>query len=164
MSRIAGVAGLQRERVVDPWGLVDKDDVWYLIAGTEHGPRTFRVDRDRRRPPHQSAPRTGPPVSTWMRLGATWSEVVEQKRSHTWASVKIAARYVPILRDQFGDALPRRAEGWQTTGCVVTLAAPTPLDIARHLAGWGAMVEVIEPETVREQLARIGAELIAQYA
>jgi predicted DNA-binding transcriptional regulator YafY len=33
------------ERVVDPWGLVDKDDVWYLIAGTEKGQRTFRVDR-----------------------------------------------------------------------------------------------------------------------
>src|SRR5688572_14451353 len=33
------------ERLVDPWGLVDKDDVWYLIAGTEQGQRTFRVDR-----------------------------------------------------------------------------------------------------------------------
>src|SRR4051812_15627451 len=33
------------ERVVDPWGLVDKDDVWYLVAGTPKGRRTFRVDR-----------------------------------------------------------------------------------------------------------------------
>ena len=40
----SGVRG-SSERVVDPWGLVDKDDVWYLIAGTEHGQRTFRVDR-----------------------------------------------------------------------------------------------------------------------
>ena len=45
----------------------------------------------------------------------------------------------------------------------VALAAPTALDIARNLAGWGAMVEVVEPKTVREQLARIGAELAAQY-
>src|SRR5690242_7482320 len=35
----------QAERVVEPWGLVDKDDVWYLVAGTERGQRTFRVDR-----------------------------------------------------------------------------------------------------------------------
>src|SRR5215213_9766930 len=28
------------ERLVEPWGLVDKDDVWYLIAGTERGQRT----------------------------------------------------------------------------------------------------------------------------
>jgi len=32
-------------RSVDPWGLVDKDDVWYLVAGTARGQRTFRVDR-----------------------------------------------------------------------------------------------------------------------
>lgn len=30
------------ERVVEPWGLVDKDEVWYLVAGTEAGERTFR--------------------------------------------------------------------------------------------------------------------------
>ncbi len=33
------------ERLVDPWGLVDKDELWYLVAGTEDGQRTFRVDR-----------------------------------------------------------------------------------------------------------------------
>lgn len=33
------------ERLVDPWGLVDKDEIWYLPAGTEEGQRTFRVDR-----------------------------------------------------------------------------------------------------------------------
>ncbi|MGH3433716.1 MAG: helix-turn-helix transcriptional regulator, partial [Thermocrispum sp.] len=38
-------AGEPSERLVDPWGLVDKDDIWYLIAGTPKGRRTFRVDR-----------------------------------------------------------------------------------------------------------------------
>jgi len=32
-------------RSVDPWAVVDKDGVWYLIAGTPQGRRTFRVDR-----------------------------------------------------------------------------------------------------------------------
>ena len=31
------------------------------------------------------------------------------------------------------------------------------------LAGWGAMVEVTEPRAVQAELARIGAELAAQY-
>ena len=26
-----------RVRLVDPWGLVDKDDIWYLVAGTDTG-------------------------------------------------------------------------------------------------------------------------------
>jgi hypothetical protein len=46
----------------------------------------------------------------------------------------------------------------------VRIAAPTPLDIARNLAGWGAMIEVIEPSAVQAELARIGAELAGQYA
>jgi predicted DNA-binding transcriptional regulator YafY len=45
----------------------------------------------------------------------------------------------------------------------VHIAAPTPLDIARNLAGWGAMIEVVEPPAVQAELARIGAELAGQY-
>ena len=35
----------ESERLVEPWGLVDKDEVWYLVAGTDRGRRTFRLDR-----------------------------------------------------------------------------------------------------------------------
>ncbi len=45
----------------------------------------------------------------------------------------------------------------------VRVAAPTPLDIARNLAGWGALIEVLEPPSVQAELARLGAELIARY-
>jgi hypothetical protein len=41
----ANRAGGRTQRLVDPWGRADKDDVWYLVAGTEDGQRTFRVDR-----------------------------------------------------------------------------------------------------------------------
>src|SRR6516225_4494606 len=40
-----GRAREQSERLIDPWGLVDKHDIWYLLAGTARGQRTFRVDR-----------------------------------------------------------------------------------------------------------------------
>jgi predicted DNA-binding transcriptional regulator YafY len=35
--------------------------------------------------------------------------------------------------------------------------------IAEQLAGWGKAVEVLEPEEVRDELARIGAELVRSY-
>ena len=41
----ASSARVRSERLIDPWGLVDKDEIWYLIAGTAPGQRTFRVDR-----------------------------------------------------------------------------------------------------------------------
>src|SRR4029453_12912527 len=31
--------------LVDPWGLVDKAGIWYLVGGTDAGQRTFRLGR-----------------------------------------------------------------------------------------------------------------------
>jgi predicted DNA-binding transcriptional regulator YafY len=155
-------ARVRTERLVDPWGLVDKDDIWYLLAGTDRGQRTFRVDRIVGAEP-TDLPADRPDDFT---LATAWQEVVgevEQRRSRTWATVLVEARFVAVLRDQFGrhchtdgDADHGRAR--------VRLAAPTPLDIARHLAGWGALIEVVEPRTVQAELARIGAELTGRYA
>jgi predicted DNA-binding transcriptional regulator YafY len=149
------------ERLVDPWGLVDKDDIWYLIAGTERGRRTFRVDRvTAAEPTDQSAERPD-----GFALDDAWREVVgevERKRSRTWATVLIETRFVRILRDHFGRHCHIEAE--QDDGrSRVRIAAPTPLDIARNLAGWGAAVEVLDPPQVRAELARIGAELLGRY-
>jgi predicted DNA-binding transcriptional regulator YafY len=87
---------------------------------------------------------------------------VERRRSRTWATVLIEARFVPILRDHFGRHC--HTEGELDDGRArVRLGAPTPLDIARNLAGWGSMIEVVEPRSVRAELARIGADLAGRY-
>jgi predicted DNA-binding transcriptional regulator YafY len=150
------------DRVVDPWGLVDKDDVWYLVAGTDRGRRTFRVDRI------VNAEPTGEPSERPddFALATAWDEVVgevEERRSRTWATVLVEERFVPILRDHFGrhcDTDGRAADGRAR----LRVSAPTPLDIARTLAGWGALVEVEGPPAVRAELGRIGAELAGRYA
>lgn len=150
------------ERLIDPWGLVDKDDVWYLLAGTERGQRTFRVDRIIAAE-QTDLPAARPPDG--FTLAGAWREVVgevEKRRSGTWATVLIQARFVPVLHDHFGRHF--RVEGETGDGRTrVRVAAPTPLDIARNLAGWGALVEVAGPESVQAELARIGAELAARY-
>ncbi|MCG5219345.1 WYL domain-containing protein [Streptosporangium soli] len=157
----SGRAGERTERLVDPWGLIDKDDIWYLLAGTDRGRRTFRVDRiTQAEPTDQPAER--PDDFT---LAAAWQEIVteiERRRSRVWATVLIEERFVPVLRNQFGRHC--HPDGEAGEGRVrVRLAAPTPLDIARHLAGWGTMIEVIEPPSVQHELARIGAELVHRY-
>jgi predicted DNA-binding transcriptional regulator YafY len=154
-------ARVRSERLVDPWGLVDKDETWYLIAGTEQGQRTFRVDRILEAEP------TGHPAARPddFTLASAWEQVVgevEQRRSGTWATVLIDAQFVPILRDHFGRHCHTDSQ-LDDGRARVRIAAPTALDIARNLAGWGAMVEVTEPRTVKAELARIGAELAGQY-
>jgi predicted DNA-binding transcriptional regulator YafY len=157
----AGRTRERTERLVDPWGLVDKDDIWYLVAGTERGQRTFRVDRIVAAEPTEQ-PAQRPDDFT---LPIAWQQVVgevEERRSRTWATVITEARIVPALRYQFGRHC--HTEGEAGNRRRVRVGAPTPIDIARHLAGWGALIEVVEPETVQTLLAQIGAELTARYA
>jgi predicted DNA-binding transcriptional regulator YafY len=156
----ANSARQRTERLIDPWGLVDKDDIWYLVAGTERGRRTFRVDRIvAAEPTDRPAERPDD-----FALSAAWQEVVgevEQRRSRTWATVLIETRFVPVLRDHFGRHCHDAELGDGRSR--VRIGAPTPLDIARNLAGWGRLVEVLDPPSVQAELARIGAELVARY-
>ncbi|MGW4963310.1 helix-turn-helix transcriptional regulator [Nonomuraea sp. NPDC004186] len=156
-----GRSGERTHRLVDPWGLVDKDDVWYLIAGTEAGQRTFRVDR---------IAEAEVTELTFQRpegfvLSEAWGKVVdemERRRSLLSATVLIAERFLPVLRHQFGRHC--EVERVEEDGRVrARVAAPMALSIAEQLAGWGATVEVVEPEEVRVQLARIGSELVERY-
>ena len=44
------------------------------------------------------------------------------------------------------------------------VASHTARSVAEKLAGFGAAVEVLEPAAVRDELAALGAELVARYA
>ena len=169
--RYAGRAGPVTERAVDPWGLVEKDDVWYLLAGTAARRRTFRVDRVL----GVTVTETAAERPDDLELAAEWQDVVEtveERRAGVSTTVLLAARFVPVLETQFGrqcevgEALPDgRVE--------VTVSAPTPLMIAQQLAGWGALVEIAPDwpdgvgggtDLVGVELARLGSELVARYA
>jgi predicted DNA-binding transcriptional regulator YafY len=149
-------------RTVDPLGLVDKDEIWYLVAGTDRGQRTFRVDRIA--DAEVLAETFDRPAG--FDLSSAWEQVVaevEQRRSGVSATVLVAERFVFVLRDQFGrhcEVLDTLADGRVR----VRLAAPTPLMIAQPLAGWGAMIEVEDSPEVRAELVRLGTELVTCHA
>ncbi|MEU0504184.1 YafY family protein [Nocardia sp. NPDC005998] len=154
-------AGERSQRSVDPWGLVDKDAVWYLVAGTDRGRRTFRVDRIvdaaiTDEIAHRPAD---------FDLSTVWEEVVgevEQRRAATSATALIAPRLLPILRKQQGRHC--EVDGPVADGRMqVRVTAPTPRMIAQQLAGWGAEIEVLAPRSVQAELAVLGAELVDRY-
>lgn len=154
-------AGERSQRSVDPWGLVDKDAVWYLVAGTDRGRRTFRVDRIvdaaiTDEIAHRPAD---------FDLSTVWEEVVgevEQRRAATSATALVAPRLLPILRKQQGRHC--EVDGPVADGRMqVRVTAPTPRMIAQQLAGWGAEIEVLAPRSVQAELAVLGAELVDRY-
>jgi predicted DNA-binding transcriptional regulator YafY len=149
------------ERMVDPLGLVDKDDVWYLIAWTDRGRRTFRIDRV---VAAQATDETFEPPGGFD-LSTAWTEIVErmeERRSGLTATVLMDQRHVWVMQDRLG----RNCEVGGTDGDRVRLkiTAPTPLMIAQDLAGWGGSIEVLDPPEVQAELARLGRELTDRYS
>lgn len=148
-------------RVVHPLGLAAKGSVWYLVADTDAGQRTFRVDRV------TSVEGTGEAAvrPDGFDLAASWKlirEEVDQLRAPIQVRVAAVPSIIPILRWVFDTKVrvgPARPDG----RIDVEIAGGFIDALAGQLGGFGASVEVFEPLELREQLARIGGELSELY-
>jgi predicted DNA-binding transcriptional regulator YafY len=154
--------GAVSERVVHPLGLVAKGSVWYLVADTDNGLRTFRVWRVR------SVELTGDRVvvPAGFDLAETWRGVVAEmdvRRTRVRVHVLVDREIVGWVRGEFG-----------TNAKVGDPVADgrVPVEIgfgdraypAAALAGFGTRVEVISPPEVRAELAALGAVLVDRYS
>ena len=148
-------------RVVHPLGLAAKGSVWYLVADTEAGLRTFRVDRV------TSVEGTGDAVvrPDGFDLAEAWRlirEEVDQLRAPVQARIAAEPATVQLLRWVFDTKVrvgPARADG----RIDVEVAGTHIGGLAGRLGGFGGAVEVLEPAELRDELARIGIELCERY-
>ena len=140
------------ERIVDPLGLVAKGSVWYLVAHTPRGFRTYRVsrieeatllDQPCQRPPDFDLP-------------AYWKSSTAQFRARP--------RYNALLRLE-----PRIAETMKTWGCFSNIETGQDADPEGWITvraqfddedhacfivlGLGPRADVLEPEALRERVA-----------
>lgn len=149
-------------RVIHPLGLAAKGSTWYLIADTEAGLRTFRVDRI------TSIKGTGDPVvrPEGFELGEAWrliADEIEQKRTPVRARALVTADHVNVLRWVFRNRV--RIGPPVDDGRVEIELRGHHLDsLAGDVAGFGAVLEILEPPELRERLARVGSELTKMYA
>lgn len=153
--------GATTTRVVQPLGLAAKGVIWYLVADTAKGLRTFRVDRI------TSARSTGNPVTrpADFDLAEAWqliTDEVEEKRAPLRAVGWADPEMVPVLRWVLGTRLrigPARADGWVE----VEVRGHHTQSLAGEIAGFGAALDLRGPPEVLERLAQIGTELRARY-
>jgi predicted DNA-binding transcriptional regulator YafY len=148
-------------RVAHPLGLAAKGSVWYLVADTEAGLRTFRVDRI------TAIALTGRPVvrPDGFDLADAWkliTDEVQQRRTPIAARAVTDVDSVGLCRWIFGDRV--RIGPPDDHGQIeVELRGHTVVSLAGEIAGLGARLQVIEPQSIRDELARIGAELARVY-
>ena len=148
-------------RIVDPLGVALKGTVWYLVAGTDDGLRTFRVGRV------TAVEQTGEAVvrPDGFDLAETWQHVVErvdELRSPAAVSAVADADAAEMLRWMFEgqvEVSPPRDDG----RVPVVVKGQHVERLAAQLAGFGRRVEVVGPPEAREHLARIARELSGIY-
>ena len=148
-------------RDVHPLGLAAKGSVWYLVADTAAGIRTFRVDRI------SSAEQTGEPVvrPDGFDLADVWREIrerVDQLRTSVTARALAHPEYVGICRWVFGTRLGI-GSALPDGRVQIDLRAHHVQELAWELAGFGGAVEVLDPPELRERLAGVGAQLVETY-
>jgi predicted DNA-binding transcriptional regulator YafY len=150
--------GQTSERTLHPYGLVAKGGLWYLIAGTDKGRRTFRVDRIQSIEP-TTRPAERPAdfdlVEAWREIE---TEVTEQRAPYRARAVMRREMVWYLMGnmgsrlDIVGDVDDERVE--------LELRSVDARVLAIEVAGFASAIEVDDPD-VRAALAEIGRELVA---
>ncbi len=153
----------ESRRTIHPLGLVAKSSVWYLVAGTAAGQRTFRVDRVR------AVEVTDRPVERpdGFDLSETWKQVVadvDELRVPVRVQARVEREWLGILRSSFGNRVrivdERDGDDWVD----VELRGHHVESVAVELAGFVEHVDVVAPAEVCEFLGRLGRSLSARYS
>jgi predicted DNA-binding transcriptional regulator YafY len=149
-------------RVVHPLGLAAKGSAWYLVAGTEKGMRTFRVDRI------DAVDGTGEPVRRpeGFDLEEAWrmiADEIDQRRAPVRARAVAAPQAVGWCRASLG-ARVRIGPAGPDGRVELELRGHHARSLAAELAGFGGLIEVLEPAELRAELGAIGVQLVSRYA
>ena len=151
--------------MVDPYGLVCKGGIWYLVADSAREPRLFRVSRVVAAEVDEAQVRRRDGVD----LPGLWEQLRRQVEDRP-AEVPVLARVRREWLDIFGricagnlvgsvaDAEPA-GEDW-----VQVRLRFGAVPAARTLLSFGANVEVISPAEVRADLAEQAADVVALYS
>jgi predicted DNA-binding transcriptional regulator YafY len=148
-------------RVVHPLGLATKRSVWYLVADTEAGLRTFRVDRVTAVEP-TGEPVVRPPDFDLAKAWQMISAEVGERSARVRARALVDPDLVPLCRRVLGNRI-RIGPSGRDGRVEVELRGFDADALAGEIAGFGGRLEVVDPPELRDRLARIGAELAARY-
>ncbi|MGK5729265.1 helix-turn-helix transcriptional regulator [Streptomyces sp. URMC 124] len=149
-----------RTYTVDPYGLVAKAGVWYLVADRRARPRLFRADR------MAALTVTADPVRrrAGVELADAW-EVLRRGVEERPAELRVTATVRRARLDMFLRILGPAVAGPPSDGDPATVGLLLPeLRSARQLLSFGPDVEVLSPQEVREDLARVAAATAERYA
>jgi predicted DNA-binding transcriptional regulator YafY len=152
--------GESSEREVDPLGLVARANRWYLIAAKGDERRTYRVSRIRS--PQILAERCNRPKD--FDLAAYWEASTNRFREHLPrydATFLVTQHILPWVCHRSWRVLEQVPAGDRFR---VTLRFDVPDEARQFALGFGAELEVLEPQELRDYVIATANAVAAAYA
>ncbi|MCX4697764.1 YafY family protein [Streptomyces sp. NBC_01373] len=151
-----------RTYTVDPYGLVAKAGVWYLVADRRGRPRLFRADRVRSATVLADPVRRRPGVE----LADVWEVLrrqVEERPGGLDVTVRVRRDRLDLFLRISASSLVELPDDDGESAWVTARLSYGVLGEARQLLQFSDRVEVLSPPEVREELARAAASVTDLY-
>jgi predicted DNA-binding transcriptional regulator YafY len=155
------------KRLAEPYGLVAKTSVWYLVAGVMRGVFAYRVSRI------QEAEITD---STFERpadfdlpaFWANWCAQFEASHDQYAVTLYLPAKNLPLLIQTFGEGIHTLVEqsgGIDDHGCcTLPLTFESADEACRKLLGLGPAIEIIAPQDLRSRIRDTARQVVEFYS
>ena len=144
------------DRTVEPYGLVCKAGVWYLLAGIGGQTRVYRVSRIEGAELLDEAFLRPPDFD----LRAAWTSRVSTFRAAP--PERVTVRVDPGVSELFSRVVGERVVDRPEAG-VAVLEFPACDAAVGLLTGFGGAVVVLEPASLRERMGQLGRQLADLY-
>ncbi|MFB8268680.1 helix-turn-helix transcriptional regulator [Streptomyces sp. NPDC055955] len=151
-----------RTYTVDPYGLVAKAGVWYLVADRRAEPRLFRADRVREATLTDAPVRRRPGVG----LADAWAVLkaqVEDRPGALEATARVRRTHLDLFLRLCGGALTAPPDDDGHSEWITVRLGYGEVREARSLLSFADNVEVTGPPEIREELARCAAAITGVY-
>ncbi|POX63935.1 DNA-binding transcriptional regulator [Streptomyces sp. Ru62] len=151
-----------RTYTVDPYGLVAKAGVWYLVADRRGRPRLFRADRVRAARLLDEPVRRRPGVE----LADAWELLrrqVEERENEIEVTVRVRRELLDMFQRMAAAQLTAPPEDDGTSEWVTARLAYPVLRAVRQLLAFSDRVEILDPPEARAELLAGARSVTALY-
>ncbi|WP_031172834.1 helix-turn-helix transcriptional regulator [Streptomyces durhamensis] len=151
-----------RMYTVDPYGLVAKAGVWYLVADRRGVPRLFRADRIRSARPLDEPVRRRPGVE----LADAWEVLrrqVEERQGGIEVTVRVRRERFDMFQRMMAAELTAPPDDDGESDWVTARLAFPALRAVRQLLGFSDQVRLLDPPEARAELLAAARSVTALY-
>lgn len=160
------MVGIPIEQMVEPYALVAKAGIWYLVCSRQGAFRVYRVSSildARLGPDHFRRSNTFHLETYWKE----WCFEIEESHSAYTVKVRVSKDFIPYLPHYFGGSIRaaiEMAEPVDEKGRIDLSLSFESLEAARdRILGFGSGMEVLEPLALRCSIADIARQIVSVY-